>query len=300
MKKTFASLLFVIIINIVSNFSFAQTDSSQYSISKVKKIYIIKTVNGRVLTGTIIEDNENGIFLQSSDINMGKIRIPKYDIESMKEVEAGSFVNGMYKPESLFSTRHAFTTNGLPMKKGDAYFHTFYFLFYDVEYAVSNEVSIGAMTSFYGAPFLLSLKYSKEIQKDLHLGLGLLAGPLLLFKPSTGFITVPYGSLTFGGRRNNFTLTGGYPNMSIENSGSGGKFVVSIGGMAGISKSSFFVFDSFIFNAGNMNFFFLMPGIRVENQRNANAWSFHLGAAGANGEIVPLPVPVITYAHAFD
>ena len=88
--------------------------------------------------------------------------------------------------------------------------------------------------------------------------------------------------------------------MSIENSGSGGKFVVSIGGMAGISKSSFFVFDSFIFNAGNMNFFFLMPGIRVENQRNANAWSFHLGAAGANGEIVPLPVPVITYAHAFD
>ena len=43
-----------------------------------------------------------------------------------------------------------------------------------------------------------------------------------------------------------------------------------------------------------------MPGIRVESPKNSSAWTFHIGAVGVNDKIAPIPIPVITYAHAFN
>lgn len=298
MKLT--SLILLLTMMVVFNQDcIAQTDTLNTVKNRTSKIYQIKTTNGKILIGTILEDNENGILLLTLE-KKDKIRIPKYDIESMEEIDQRRILNGdLLKGESIFATRYAVTTNGLPMKKGDAYFHSFYFLLYDVEYAVSDHISIGAMTSFYGSPFLLNVKYATTISDDINLGVGILAGPLLLFRPSEGSLIIPYTSLTFGNRRNNLSFTAGYPSFASGNN-SDGQLLFSVGAMAGISKSSFFVFDSFIFNAADLNAFFLMPGIRVESPKNSSAWTFHIGAVGVNDKIAPLPIPVITYAHAFN
>ena len=298
MKLT--SLILLLTMMVVFNQDcIAQTDTLNTVKNRTSKIYQIKTTNGKILIGTILEDNENGILLLTLE-KKDKIRIPKYDIESMEEIDQRRILNGdLLKGESIFATRYAVTTNGLPMKKGDAYFHSFYFLIYDVEYAVSEHISIGAMTTFLGTPFLFNVKYATELSSDLHLGAGIIAGPLSLFQPSSGSIIIPYTSLTFGNRRNNLSFTAGYPSFATGNN-SGGQLLFSVGAMAGISKSSFFVFDSFIFNAANVNAFFLMPGIRVESPKNSSAWTFHIGAVGVNDKIAPLPIPVITYAHAFN
>jgi hypothetical protein len=275
-----------------------QTDTLNTVKYRTSKIYQIKTTNGKILIGTILEDNENGILLLTLE-KKDKIRIPKYDIESMEEIDQKRILNGgLLKGESIFATRYAVTTNGLAMKKGDAYFHSLYFLLYDVEYAVSDHISIGAVTTFLGSPFLFNVKYATELSSDLHLGAGILAGPLFLFKPIEGGIIIPYTSLTFGDRRNNLTFTAGYPSFTSGNN-STGQLLFSVGAMTGISKSSFFVFDSFIFNASQTSAYFLMPGIRIESPKNSSAWTFHIGAVGDNDGIVPFPIPVITYAHAF-
>ena len=298
MKLT--SLILLLTMMVVFNQDcIAQTDTLNTVKNRTSKIYQIKTTNGKILIGTILEDNENGILLLTLE-KKDKIRIPKYDIESMEEIDQRRILNGdLLKGESIFATRYAVTTNGLPMKKGDAYFHSFYFLLYDVEYAVSEHISIGAMTTFWGTPFLFNVKYATELSSDLHLGAGIIAGPLSLFQPSSGSIIIPYTSLTFGNRRNNLSFTAGYPSFASGNN-SDGQLLFSVGAMAGISKSSFFVFDSFIFNAADLNAFFLMPGIRVESPKNSSAWTFHIGAVGVNDKIAPLPIPVITYAHAFN
>lgn len=297
--KTTKLITLLLFIFFIKQNAIAQADSLYKSSSTMnQKLYKIKTANGKVLIGNILDDNENGILLLTLE-KKDKIRIPKYDIESMEEIDQKRIMDGVLKGESNFATRYAFTSNGLPMKKGDAYFHSVYFLLYDVEYAVSDHISVGAFTSFYGAPFLLNVKYSTEISNDVHLGAGVLAGPLLLFQPSAGGLIIPYSSLTFGNRRNNLTFTGGYPSF-LSGGNSSGQLLFSIGALAGISRSSFFVFDSFLFNASNVNAFFLLPGIRVEGTKSSNAWTFHLGAFGGNGVLAPVPIPVITYAHAFD
>ena len=62
----------------------------------------------------------------------------------MEEIDQSRILNGdLLKGESIFATRYAVTTNGLPMKKGDAYFHTLYFLLYDVDFLLpSNSLTV--------------------------------------------------------------------------------------------------------------------------------------------------------------
>lgn len=298
MKLT--SLILLLAMTVLFNQNcIGQTDTLNTVKNNTSKLYQIKTTNGKILIGTILEDNENGILLLTLE-KKDKMRIPKYDIESMEEIDQKRISNGgLLKGESIFANRYAVTTNGLAMKKGDAYFHSLYFLLYDVEYAVSDHISIGAVTTFLGSPFLFNVKYATELSNNVNLGAGILAGPLFLFKPIDGSIIIPYTSLTFGDRRNNLTFTAGYPSFTSGNNSSG-QLLFSVGAMTGISKSSFFVFDSFIFNASKTSAYFLMPGIRIESPKNSSAWTFHLGAVGDNDELVPAPVPVITYAHAFN
>lgn len=298
MKRKFIPLFIIVsLLFFYNNTCLAQTDTLQNSRMNFGKMYVIKTVNGKSLIGSIIEDNENGILLLTKEL--GKVRIPKYDIESITELNYSNYSNGVYKNNSNFPTRYLLNSNGLNMKKGEAYFHTTYFLLYDIQYAVTDNITVGGMTTFWGAPFLLSAKYTTKLNENTSLGLGVLAGPIALFSPSSGSIIIPYTSLTFGGKRNNFSITGGYPTFTGENS-TGSQFVYSFGAMTGISKSSFFVFDSYFFNVSNISLTLLLPGIRVESTKRPSAWSFHFGGAGRDGKFLPIPIVLIAYAYKFE
>ena len=85
------------------------------SIKSQKQVVITKQ-NGTEYIGTIISDDGREVLVVVD--KLGKIYIPKSDIKSIIEVEdPKAIVRGEYRVAGPFTTRYAFTTNALPVKK---------------------------------------------------------------------------------------------------------------------------------------------------------------------------------------
>ena len=171
----------------------------------------------------------------------------------------------------------------------------------DVEFALGEKFSMGLMTTWIPLPLIANAKYSIEFAPKVHLGLGAMAGTLswATFKRNG---VLPYGSLTFGDRKNNLSLTGGY--LSVNNDGrTGSQALFSVGGMKRLTKGLSFIFDSFIIPGGEQDVFetsaLIIPGLRFNGNHQNRSFQFGIAGIVANGELVPVPIPFVSWLRAF-
>jgi hypothetical protein len=197
------------------DFSFngiAQTDTTD-----VKQLVVVQKFDGKEYIGYILEDDGREILLQTEAL--GKIYIRKELISKIVNVEDEKhIINGVYNTEGPFTTRYTFTTNALPIKKGENYAMVNLYG-PEVHFAVSDNLNIGVMTTWIGSPFVLAMKYSmKTSNENVNFSVGLLSGTSSFLNSFQGFGGLAFGNVTIGDRRRNITFAGGYlyidPNTS--------------------------------------------------------------------------------------
>ena len=212
MKIILPFLFFVFFANV----SISQISSSQDS------IYIVKTVQGREFIGKILKDDAREILIETE--NLGEIYIPKSDVVLMELLtEKNQLINGEYNESSPFSTRYAFTTNALPIEKGQNY-AMLNLYGPEVHFAVSDNLNVGIMSTWIGSPIALATKYSIQTKDPLlNFSIGGILG-------HTGYLSIGsnaigglyFANSTYGTRMSNVTFGVGFCHF---NSLSGGRLI---------------------------------------------------------------------------
>ncbi len=277
----------VIFLFICSNFAGFAQDTTNVS-DQQKRTFIVTKNDGTEYVGVLISQDEREVLLETKSI--GRLYIPKHEIKSIHELTADDIKAGTIPGNNVFSTRYFLTTNGLRMKKGDSYAIMHYYG-PEIQFSVSDGLTVGAMTTWVAMPIVLSAKTSFSANENLHFGIGLLAGTLSWANWGT-IGALPYGSVTYGNSRNNISLSGGYAIVTGDNV-SGSAPLFSVGCLVRITDKVSFVGDSFLY-FGNETFSIFVPGIRV-SKRADRAFQIGFAAVSSGGDMAPVPIPIVSW-----
>lgn len=303
MKILFTTLILVF----VTLTSYSQTDTTKLD----DQTYRLLQNDGTELIGKILKKDAREILFLTSDGR--EIIVPQYVVKKIEAVSISDFnAQGTFIGEDKFATRYFLTTNGLNIKKGDHYVQ--WNLFGpDVQFAVSDNLGVGVMTSWVGIPLVGTIKYSKEINDNTHVAVGALVGTGSWAAPDVGG-ALPYGTISFGNRTKNIAFSGGYG--AVWDSGDiDGRALASVAGMAKLSSKMSFVFDSFILLPGGERteydywtgttyteprpgFAVLVPGLRW-HQSEGKAIQFGFAGIIEGGDALPLPFPMVQWFRSF-
>ena len=113
-----AKLIFSFVAALVISFAaYAQEPAADSVAEKV----IVTTHDGVVRVGVIVSDDGREILLETE--NLGKIYIAKSDVKTIRPFAESDRIDvtGEYQGNDPFSTRYYFTTNALPIRKGEDY-----------------------------------------------------------------------------------------------------------------------------------------------------------------------------------
>lgn len=242
---------------------------AQSPADSTKQLYIILKTNGVEYIGYILQDDGREVLIETE--KLGKVYIPKADISEIKLVmQKKDLFNDGYKPNNPFSTRYSFTTNALPVNKGENY----YMLnLYGPEFhfAVTNRLNVGVMSTWIGSPIAVAVKYTIPTQNEkLNFSLGTILGTSGYIMNFSRFGGLHFANVTFGDRDHNLTIAGGLlhweggsntfdkpgtyngmsfpltiPQETLKNPALVGP-MFSIAGFARIGKRASFVFDSML------------------------------------------------------
>lgn len=173
------------------------------------EIKVITKNDGTTYVGKILGDDGREVLIETKEL--GKIYIPKSDIKSialLNEDEVDDL--GVYSPEGPFATRYYFTTNALPLEKGDDY-AMIHLYGPEVHFSLGGGFSAGIMTTWGASPFIVALKKSFQTQNEkLNFSLGALVGSSGYLNTFRGYGAIGFGTVTFGDASNNFSLSAGY------------------------------------------------------------------------------------------
>ena len=270
-----------------------------------EKTFSIVTTNGAEFVGTIISEDEHELLVATQ--NLGKVAVVKMEIASITDVAPGYLTSkGQLMPEEAFSSRYSFTTNALPIDKGNHY--SLWNLWgFEFQFAVAKNFGIGLMTSWAGVPLVMTLKYSIHATEMINFGAGALIGSGTWGDWDAAGV-LPFGVLTIGNRQYNINASAGYGYFWNGDSGGlassafepGGRALISVAGMATLVRNVTLVFDTLIVPEERLAIIFL-PFFRWERSsprstsNNADrAWQ--IGFIGVIHEGQPLiGAPVIQF-----
>lgn len=295
-----------------TNFSVAQEETGVVE-KKEKYSKIIKN-DGTEYVGVILSIDAREVLIRTDDL--GEIIIPKHEIKSILELEEGETHVAEVEGRNLLASRYTISTNGFPVKKGEGYVR-FMPVGLDMQFAVTDNWSIGGMTSWIGVPMIVTSKLSANLADNVNGSVGFLYGNLMyggLFSGGGSFSSgggIGFGNLTFGTEQRNFNIGGGYgfvhytrsewdPMTGFRNDVQevNGTGMFSVGGMYQIGEQATLLFDGMgLITQGDLLFWF-NPAVRYM-PRPDHIWQFGINVVGANTEVFPLPIPSISFTKVF-
>lgn len=202
-------LLFVILCLSVNSAKAAQTEEITNDTIVKSQLYQIVKINNMEYIGYILSDDGRELLIETQ--KLGKIYIPKSDIRNIEKIsDAKSIVHGDYFGNSPFTTRYVFTTNALPLRKGQNYARAS-LIGPEVHFALTNHLSVGLMTTWAVSPFILVGKYSFQTKNpNINLSLGTMMGTSGWMNNMKTWGGIHFGSITYGNAKDNISFSGGY------------------------------------------------------------------------------------------
>ena len=269
------------------------------------KTYVVLKNDGTEYVGKIISKDSREILIKTE--NVGEIYIPMHEISEIKEVsETDRSKSGIVIFDDRFATRYFFTTNALPIERGESYIQ---WNLYgpDMQFGVADNLSVGFMSSWVAFPIVGTIKYSFPSKPDskFNAGVGTLLGTYS-WTSLQSVIALPFASFTFGDRKSNISFTGGMFHTSgalfDSDHFSETRPLVSVAGLKKLGNKATFVFDSVIALKGEgdkNSFAFVMPGIRLQTKPKR---AFQFGLTGVyhtsfdeTGGWMPIPIPYVQW-----
>lgn len=171
--------------------------------------YVITKSNGTEYIGKVLSDDGREVLISTE--TLGKIYIPKSDVKSIVKVtDRSAIIRGEYYASGPFTTRHAFTTNALPIARGENYAMVNLYG-PEVHFAVTDHLNVGIMSTWIASPLALALKYTFPTRNEkLNFSLGTLLGTSGYIGTFKGYGGLHFGNVTYGDRKNNITFSAGY------------------------------------------------------------------------------------------
>ncbi len=256
-------------------------------------IYVIQKFDGDVYVGRIIDQDPRMIRLAIGKHGMMTIR--RNDIEVMKAMSRKELkLLGNYTPAEVFSTRYFINSAMLPVKKRENYVQWNWYG-PDIHYALLDNFDFEVNTSWVGFPMIANLRYILPVTDKLNFGAGALLGwGSWPYSDCTG--AFPYLACTYGTRKTNFTLSGGYGVLNFY--GQPEQHLMMTGGaQTKIGKTTSLVVDAFVLppsTAGSTGIAAFIPGIRVQPDARS-AFQIGFGGLFLNWTFVPAPLPFVQW-----
>ncbi|SMG29655.1 hypothetical protein SAMN05661096_01885 [Marivirga sericea] len=167
----------------------------------------------------------------------------------------GDFKTEQYiHPDSMISehdSRYFFAPTALPLKKSELYYNSLYFLLHDIQYGVTDRLTVGMGTTIIGLPVYFTAKYSIPLQDKSHFAIGnmLVAGTY-----GTNFLgNLAFGTYTYGDSHSNISIGAGhlYFDPGNSNSGRSSSIVGNLSGILRAGKYFYFLTENYLFNFQN-------------------------------------------------
>ncbi|PJA09989.1 MAG: hypothetical protein COX70_00225 [Flavobacteriales bacterium CG_4_10_14_0_2_um_filter_32_8] len=289
--KFWLAIIFLFFIPI--GVSFAQ-DTLQAKDEYVReKTYLVIKNDGTEFIGDILEDDGREILINTT--RLGKLYIPKHEIKSISLIDNEEILSKKLPEDDFFSSRYFITTNGFTQKKGNHYL-LIHLFGPEVQFAITDNITVGGLTTWVGMPIVLSAKYSAKITENLHIGVGALGGSLSWVNFEANGV-LPYAAITVGNLKYNLTFSGGGIFVQDQND-SFQSALFSVAGMARLGKKVSFIVDSYGFReTNNNNVFIIMPGIRLGD--NKSAFQIGLTQVYYHDDFIPFPIPTLGWFKRF-
>ena len=200
MKKIITILTLGLLI--ISN-AFAQNN-------KVGAKYIYEFRDGTVIIGTFVKDEGGNIYI--NDLQGEEVYLPKVMVAQTHEVTDDNLRGGEYWFPNLHDSRYFFSPSGFGLKEGEGYINNIYWLVWQFQYGVTDDLSLGGGTSIFGLPTTLNAKYSFNLRENLNMATGYFwVGSLFWdIDDDRTAISMPFAVITRGSKENNITFGLGY------------------------------------------------------------------------------------------
>jgi len=193
---------------------FCSTIFAQQETKDSAQVYqIIKNDNSSYV-GIILSDDGREVLIQTE--NLGNIYIQKSEIKSIKKFDQNTeIMHGEATISNSFSTRYSFTTNALPIKKGENY-SMLNLYGPEVHFALTDHFSLGVMSTWIASPAVLAAKYSHETgNENVNFSVGALLGTSSYIYNFKGYGGLLFANITLGNREKNITISGGYGYLQL-------------------------------------------------------------------------------------
>jgi len=282
------------------------TANSQTDI--VGKKYIYEFRDGTIIIGTFVKDEVGNIYI--SELDGKETYIPRVMVAQIHELTDDNFKNGEYWFPNLHDSRYFFSPSAFGLEQGEGYFGHSYFVMWQAQYGITDELSIGAGTTLFGIPGTVNAKYSFNVKADLNAALGWFwVGDLFGYTDGSmsSLINMPYAVVTKGSKENNITLGAAYNlatpfeewrNSEVEPSK---RLVLNAGGTFRMGRRFAFVFEAWlldpmmishnepqIMGGPGIRYFRKINRVTAKNGAGAKTWDFQLlRFPGMEGNFIP-------------
>ena len=177
---------------------------------------LIEKNDGTKYIAKILSDDARELLIETETI--GKIYILKSEVKRITVIDSKSnIINGEFREESPFSTRYAFTNNALPIKKNEHYAMVNLFG-PEVHFAVTDRLNVGVMTTWIGSPLVAVGKYTIPTNNEkVNFSVASMVGTSGYLNQFRGFGGLHWATMTFGDRKNNISISGGFGYFNAGN-----------------------------------------------------------------------------------
>ena len=274
----------------------------------VGKKYIYEFRDGTTIIGAFVKDDGGNIYI--NDLEGKETYIPRVMVAQIHELNNDNFKNGEYWFPNLHDSRYFFSPSAFGLEKGEGYFGHSYWVMWQAQYGITDELSIGAGTTLLGIPGTVNAKYSFNVKADLNAALGWFwVGDLFGYTDGSmsSLINMPYAVVTKGSKENNITLGAAYNlatpfeewrNSEVEPSK---RLVLNAGGTFRMGRRFAFVFEAWlldpmmmthnepqIMGGPGIRYFRKVNRVTAKNGAGAKTWDFQLlRFPGREGNFIP-------------
>lgn len=211
-----------------------------------KQMYRVETADGQVVIGTLVSESEKELVLDTREL--GRVTIARKTIQRMEAIDPSRLRGEEYWFPNPQSTRYLFAPNAIGIPKGSGYYQNTWILLNNVNYGVSDNVSIGAGTVpvfLFGVnalPVWALPKLSVSPTENVHLAGGGVVGGVL--GEETLGVGLVYGASTIGNRNHNATFGIGY---GYTGEGFSETPVINVSGMTRIGRTIYLISENYFF-----------------------------------------------------
>ncbi len=256
--KDLKCLVFVCLLILYPDFVQSQFKSKQDS------LYYFVKFEKEMYLGQLVDSNSKELRILAR--NKMVIILPTKKVESLKLADVPNSLMSKIVNINRNPSYYFISPSAIPIKRS-SYNYNMSLLFFNLQYGITNKISVGIGVPVILLPIALNARYSEPLGKYLHVGLGIRG----MYTPSFWGINASYGyaSATLGNAEYNLTYNigyGWYDGFSLSDKGDPqkGDFIVhSLSANLRIDNSLSFMSDVQYFDRYGAHGIACVSGFRI-------------------------------------